>query len=238
MLPRLEIGGISLPTYWLMFAVGFLSIVVLMQYRRKQYSLTTVQAIFFSLLITLFGLTGTKLLAVIQNWDEVQERGLSAAGQSFFGAVFLLPVGMALCARLFRMRSLAAVDASAPCIASMIGFMRVGCFLNGCCGGWEAELFGLRFRWPTQAMESIGDFFVLGLLLQTEEQNRNAGKRYAMFLIGYGIVRFFVEFLRNTEKGLLGLGDGQWFAVLGILIGAVVLLRNAGTNNRKQKRNV
>ena len=201
---------------------------IIMLHNRFRYNLSAVQALVFTVFITFFGLSGTKVLGALQNWEEVRIKGLSAAGLSFFGAVFLIPVGMSLVAGFFRMKKADALDASAPCLASMIGFMRFGCFFAGCCGGWEAELLGLRFRWPTQAMESIGDFLVLGLILQMEERNLNPGKRYAVFLIGYGILRFFIEFLRDTEKGIFGLGDGQWLAVLGILIGIFVLLRNTG----------
>ena len=49
-------------------------------------------------------------------------------------------------------------------------------------------------------------------------ERKAEGKLYAVFLAGYGILRFFVEFLRDTPKGLLGLGDGQWLAILAVLI--------------------
>jgi len=227
MLPLIKIGPIGVSVYWLMFGIGVGSIVVLMQNRRLRYSLTRGKALLFAILITIFGLSGVKLLAVVENWQEVISKGISAAGQSFFGAVLLLPIGMMLCAKAFRMTKGSALDATAPCIASMIAIMRVGCFFEGCCGGMEAELFGFRFHWPTQAMESIGDFLILSILLQMEERNACAEKRYSVFLVGYGILRFFVEFLRDTEKMLLGLGNGQWFALIAVSIGGAILLRGS-----------
>ena len=107
-------------------------------------------------------------------------------------------------------------------MAAIVAFMRVGCFLNGCCGGTEVSLAGFTFEWPVQVIESLGDFLVLGLILHLEESCKIPGKLYAVFLGGYGILRFFVEFLRDTEKRLLGLGDGQWLAILAILISIFV----------------
>lgn len=229
MLPIITIGEVKVSTYWLMFTVGVCSMGALMLRRRETYSLTRVQALLFTLLLTVCGLAGTKLLYILENWRETVENGLTLGGQSFFGAVFLIPVLMALLGRLFSLPPGRSLDACAPCVASMIGFMRMGCFFNGCCGGWEAAVGSVHFHWPTQAVESLGDFCLLGLLLHMEEQERHPGRRYALFLLGYGVLRFFVEFLRDTEKDWLALGHGQWFALAGCLIGAALLLRETKT---------
>ena len=210
---------------------------VLMVRRRKQYSLSLLKALLATALITFFGVVGAKGLGAVQNWEGVQVDGLSAAGFSFFGAVFLVPVGLGLLAPVFGIKRAMMLDAIAPCFASIVAFMRVGCFLAGCCGGMEAELLGVRFHWPTQIIESLGDFFTLGLLLQMEEEGRYTGRRYAVCLGSYGILRFFVEFLRETEKRLLGLGDGQWFALFAVLLSITTLLRKKSDvkANRKDK---
>ena len=223
MLPAIKIGEMVFSTYWLMFYVGVLSMGVLMVRRRDRYHLSLVKALVVTGLITFFGMVGAKMLGALQNWGEVQEKGLSAAGFSFFGAVYMVPIGLVLCSGLLKIKRTVILDAIAPCLASIVAFMRVGCFCSGCCGGWEAEMFGFRFRWPTQAVESIGDFIVLSILLQMEEKKENEGKRYAVFLMGYGILRFFVEFFRDTKKGLFGLGDGQGFAILSVMIAVLVL---------------
>lgn len=218
MLPTMTIGMLQISTYWLMFVVGGCSMGVLMVRRRVRYSLSVSKALLFALLLAVCGLAGAKLLCFLEN-------GFVWGGVSFFGSVFLIPPLMGLLGRLFGLRPGQSLDACTPCVAIMIAFMRFGCFLNGCCGGWEMALGGFRFHWPTQAMESIGDFCILGMLLQMEERDAHPGKRYAVFLVGYGVLRFFVEFLRDTPKEWLGLGHGQWFAVLGCLIGAAVLFR-------------
>jgi len=225
MLPEIRVGTVELSTYWMMYAFGVIAIFALLQKNSARYHLTRLQAAILSVLVILFGTGGVKVLAILQNIEKAKAEGISAVGQSFFGAVFLIPVGMSLCAGFFRMSKSAALDAAAPCIAVMIGLMRVGCFLGGCCGGWEAELFGFRFHWPTQAMESIGDFAILGLLLQMESGKEYEGKRYAVFMTGYGCLRFLVEFLRDTEKGMLGLGAGQWFAAVSVIIGLAAIMR-------------
>ena len=105
----------------------------------------------------------------------------------------------------------------------MIGVMRFGCFLNGCCGGIQAKIFGQRFQWPTQALESIGDFVILLWLLNLEENKETEGKLYPRFLLTYGILRFIIEFLRDTPKDWLYLSHGQWFSL--IAVGIALLCR-------------
>ena len=42
---------------------------------------------------------------------------------------------------------------------------------------------------------------------------------YPVFIGVYGLFRFFLEFIRATEKGFLGFSNGQWFALLAVIIG-------------------
>lgn len=235
MLPYIVITGIWLSTYWVMFAVGVCSMGYLMFRRRRKYRFSAVQATIVTVALVVCGVVGTKLLYILENWKTVLEKGFSiSGGLSFFGAVFLVPVLMPLVGQLLKISAGQMLDICAPCGAAMVGFMRFGCFLNGCCGGWEADVCGVRFCWPTQAMESVGDFLILGFLLRMEAKGIHPGRRYAVFLVGYGVLRFFVEFLRDTPKVMLGLGNGQWLAILGALIGGLVLLQEKQT--RKDKK--
>lgn len=121
------------------------------------------------------------------------------------------------------------MDLCGPCVAIMIGCMRVGCFWGGCCGGWKMCIGDVRFNWPTQAMESVGDFAILFGLAQASEEEKYAGKLYPLFLVSYGIMRFFLEFLRDTAKDWLYLSHGQWFSLVAILIGLIWLRRSHKT---------
>lgn len=225
MLPVIALGRLQISSYWSMFVVGVCSMGALMLRRGRAYGFSPRRALALTLMLTVCGLLGTKLLYILENWRETVENGVTLGGQSFFGAVFLIPLLMPLGGSLLGISPARTLDACAPCVASIIGFMRMGCFLNGCCGGWEMTLGSLRFLWPAQAIESLGDFLILGFLLWQEEANAHQGRRYAVFMAYYGILRFFVEFCRDTPKDWLGLSHGQWFALLAVLLGGTVLLR-------------
>ena len=220
MLPTITLFTKSISTYYLVMLLGYCAMGALMHRRRERYGLSAWQAASFTTALMVSGVLGCKVLYVLQNLAEVRTHGLTAGGFSFFGAVFLIPPLMAAFGLALGLRPARSLDAAAPCVALMIAMMRVGCFLNGCCGGWVT---GWGFRWPTQAMESVGDFAILSWLLTVED--RGGRGLYPRFLVSYGAMRFCIEFLRDTEKAYLRLSDGQWCALAAVLIGAWALQR-------------
>lgn len=218
MYPAIQIGGVSLSTYYLMMLAGFLAMGYLMLHRKDYYKLSTSKACLFTVLLMLSGLLGCKLLYVLENLQDVAQNGLTLGGFSFFGAVFGIPLLMGMCGHLFGLGVKQSLDASAPCVAAMVGTIRFGCVLNGCCGGWNMKIGTISFYWPTQALESIGDFIILFWLLALEEKKKRSGELYLLFMLSYGAIRFWIEFLRDTPKDWLFFSHGQWFSAAAVFI--------------------
>ena len=228
MFSEICIFGLHISTYYSMMFLGLIAMIVLMVKRRELYKISELRAVAFSLILMVVGVLGCKALYWLENWQDVQE-GPNVGGFSFFGAVFLVPILMPLFGLIFGLSPGQAIDACAPCVAAMLTLIRVGCFLSGCCGGWAVQIGSLQFRWPTQAMESIGSLCILFSLLCMEERKICKGKRYAVYTLEYGILRFFVEFLRDTPKDWIALSHGQWFSIVGCLFSAAVLLHGENT---------
>lgn len=223
MITTLRIGSLSISTYWLMLCVGAIGMLVCLWCRRYRFNLLKQQCIIFTLLLTVVGVIGAKLLFILENFQETLTNGVSMGGVSFFGSVFLIPLLMPLVGKMFRLSGSQTMDICGPCVAIMIGCMRVGCFFSGCCGGWEMCVGEICFRWPTQAVESIGDFAILGVLLNREKSNVQTGSLYPMFMASYSIMRFVIEFFRETVKDWLYLSHGQWFALAALTVGLIWL---------------
>lgn len=187
-------------------------------YQRKKYSLSVFACVLFTLLLTAAGVFGAKLMffaeSGFRSWD----------GISFFGSVFLIPVLMSLVGLFFRLTPGRSLDLCAPCVAVMIAVLRVNCFLSGCCGGWSVCVGSYCFSWPTQIVESLGDVAILYYLLKRADGEDVPGHGYPWFMVLYGIMRFLLEFLRDTPKDWLRLSHGQWFALVSALFGGLVLL--------------
>jgi len=212
--------------YWLFMVAGAVGVFICLLYRRKRFDLNALQCAGFSLLAVAVAYFGAKVLYALENWETFWSSGLSWSGLSLFGSVFMIPVLIPVIGRLFGLRSSQSLDICGPCAAVMLGFVRAGCHFGGCCGGWIAQLGERSFRWPTQIVESIGAFAILGLLLQLEEDGKHTGKLYPVFMIAYGGLRFVVEFFRDTAKPWLGLGHGQWFGLAAILTGLLWLRKS------------
>lgn len=225
MIPLIRLGNIEISTYWMMMALGYLAMLLLMLKRRGRFNLKKWQSVAFTSLLMLSGLFGCKVLYCLESLEEVKAQGLTVSGGfSFYGAVFLIPPLMVCFGMLFHLRPKQTMNAAAPCVALMVGVIRFGCFLNGCCGGKRAALLGLTFHWPTQAIESIGDFVILFWLLSVEKNSEEA-HLYPRFMLAYGVLRFFVEFLRDTPKDWGALSHGQWFSLAAIMISTGIFVR-------------
>ena len=96
MLPVISLGSVQISMYWLMFVVGVCAMGALALRARDRYALSVGRALALTVMLTVCGLLGTKLLYILENWRETLENGLTLGGQSFFGAVYLIPLLMPL----------------------------------------------------------------------------------------------------------------------------------------------
>lgn len=215
-IPTLPSLDISIPTYPLMIGVGAIGMLVCTLLRRDRFSLNRLQCIFFTLILTACGITGAKVLYVLENIQDAFSGSLAPGGVSFFGSVYLIPLAMPLIGKLFGQTPSKTNDLCAPCVAIMIAFIRIGCLMNGCCGGRVVYMGNYYFSWPTQIMESIGDFTICYLLLRAERQESKQGLLYPLFMIYYSVLRFFIEFLRYKPDAWLYWGNGHWFSLAAI----------------------
>ncbi len=211
MFPTLRTGIASVSTLPVMLVLGTLGMALSVLRRRARFGLTRLRAVLLTLMLTAVGVAGARILYILENGPE--------GGVSFYGSVFLIPLLMPLAGRLLGLRFRQTMDICGPCVAIMIGCLRVNCFLSGCCGGWTVCLGKLCFAWPTQALDSIGDFIIGGWLMHLEEQGQGNGRLYPLFMAAYSIMRFFLEFLRDTPKNVLGMSNGQWYAIIAVLAG-------------------
>ncbi len=92
----------------------------------------------------------------------------------------------------------------------------------------EKNTFGeLIYRHPSQLYEMGKNLFIFGTLLFIGK--RKAGTQFFTFLVMYGILRFFIEFIRLPDPQLghiIGfLSMGQLLCIPMVIIGAFGLWR-------------
>ncbi|MEO5711943.1 MAG: prolipoprotein diacylglyceryl transferase family protein [Luteolibacter sp.] len=86
---------------------------------------------------------------------------------------------------------------------------RIGCLKAGCCGGMVCS-FG---TWPSVAVEIGFQIVALAVLLVLRRNKWQTGQHFHLFLMAYGLFRFFHEFMRATPKLFFGLSGYQLIAL-------------------------
>ena len=139
----------------------------------------------------------------------------------------------------------------APCSITVAhGFGRLGCFFAGCCYGittgtkwdmafpiWNSnwEITGHVYHLPTQLYEAIFLFIIFGimsLLVLKKDFKYNM----PVYLIAYGIWRFFLEFIRDDDRGSFigNISPSQFWSIVMLAIGvALIFLINYIYKNKK-----
>src|SRR5690606_7378507 len=150
-----------------------------------------------------------------------------------------------LFARKKTYRFLEVGDFIAPLIPLGLAAGRLGNFINGELWGRPTTMpWGMVFpptgdgipRHPSQLYEmGLEGFALFAILWWFARKPRPVGQISAVFLMGYGVFRFLVEFTRAPDSflGLLagGLSMGQLLSLPMILAGAIIFALSAKKSN-------
>ena len=186
------IGGHSFSTYWTIFLLGMVGMLVLNSFRCKKFHLKLYVSWILTILFVFSGFLGAKILFYIENPVALMESGLRLDGVSFFGTVFLVPLVMYLVCRMVKMHYGRVMDFLSPSFMLMIATLRMGCLVNGCCGGISLVFAGVYVKkFPTQITECVCDLLLLAGLLFYERFWEKEGRLYYFIMLYYGIIRFF-----------------------------------------------
>lgn len=166
-------------------------------------------------------------------------------GMSFHGGLLGVIMAILLFARKRNVPFLAVGDFVAPLVPIGLGAGRIGNFINGELWGRATDVpWAVIFastdpdrlpRHPSQLYQ----FALEGVLLFTlvwvfSRKPKPVGAVAGMFLLGYGAVRFVVEFFRQPDAHLglnsMGLSQGQLLSLPMIVIGGFIIYR-AYTNS-------
>jgi phosphatidylglycerol:prolipoprotein diacylglycerol transferase len=158
-------------------------------------------------------------------------------GMSFHGGFLGVILALWWYARSHQQRWLAITDFIAPLVPLGLGAGRIGNFINAELWGRATDApWAMVFpnvdrvpRHPSQLYEFALEGVVLFCVLWWfSAKPRPRGAVSALFLIGYGLFRFAVEFTREPDSflGLLafGLSMGQWLSLPMVVAGVWMLV--------------
>ena len=246
----LSIGPIAIRWYSVMYVVGYVLGYRLALRRietgRSSISRTDLDNLIWYLVAGM--LLGARVVYVlVYGRAEYTEHPLEAfaiwrGGLSFHGAIAGMTVAIALFARRYRHSILDVTDLVALCGAPGLFFGRIGNFINGELYGRSTNVpWAMIFpadplhvpRHPSQLYEAFAEGVLLSALLwwidglaRARGYNRR-GLMTALFLVGYAIARFSLEFTRqpDAQLGLVvgPLSMGQVLSTIMLGIGLALL---------------
>lgn len=210
----------SHPIYWygVLMALAFLAGISHWQWlgRRTGRDVSLAGDLAFWLMIG--GIIGARIAYVFSNFDyfraapqeiiRIDQGGLIYYGGFIGGAIMFFVV-----ARWRRINPLDLADFTITALPLGHAFGRIGCFLNGCCGGALAPhpsglTCGLT-HYPVQLYEALFNLSLYAFLTWFYLNRRNArnGTVLALYLMTYPIIRFLLEFIRGDDRMRLGALD-------------------------------
>lgn len=207
-----RIGGITVYSYGFMLFLAFLVgiFVTGRELKRRGYDPAAVYPV--ALAAVVGGVLGARLFYIIGHWSEFSGNwgaifDLNMRGLVFYGGLALAVPLCLLVNRLTGVPAAVMADSVAVTMPLSLAVARIGCFLNGCCGGkpsglpWAVTFPGSAASvHPTQLYELVLDLLLFTLILRARKGLRSGWATFLLFLSGYGLVRFLVEFFRYHPR--------------------------------------
>ncbi len=214
----LKVGRVAFYTYGLCIAAGVLAGMFYLRSKAPRYGLTVKRVYDLVFFMFISGLLGGRLLFVAMNlrrfdsfFDvfKVWEGGLV-----FYGGFAASLATFFILMKVWKVRIPAVLDVLGPTGALIHAIGRLGCFFAGCCYGYETGLpwgvifsnpqslapLGIRIH-PTQVYASLGNAVIFVILHRRLGKKLFDGEVFLWYMIGYGMLRFFNEFLRADPRG-------------------------------------
>jgi phosphatidylglycerol:prolipoprotein diacylglycerol transferase len=243
MQPEIHILGITLQTFGLMMAIGFLVAGVAAGAYLKELRRPVDWAYEMVFAALVGGVVGARLWWIGENWSDAQDDLLgslfSGSGLVWYGGA----IGGAIAVLLWAWRrgtlDFVTLDVAAVPLAAGYAIGRIGCQLAGD-GDYGKDWNG---PWamaypngtvptdtpvhPTPVYETLAMGLVALLLWRCRHRWR-PGTLFGLYLVLAGAERFLVEFVRRNDAMLLGLTQPQVISVVMVAGGAVLMWLRRG----------
>jgi phosphatidylglycerol:prolipoprotein diacylglycerol transferase len=248
MKPEIHILGISIKTFGVTFALGFLACGAVVARRLRELGKPADWAyeIVFAALIG--GVVGARGYYVIEKYQQVKHDLLgsvfSGSGLVWYGGAIGGAIGVIGWMRWRRVLELRMLDMCATALALGYAIGRIGCQVSG-----DGD-YGIRssLPWamgyphgtlptppgvkvqPTPIYETVTMCLLAYLLWHLRDRVR-PGVVFALYLLFSGLERFLVEFIRRNKEVIVGLTAPQLESIGLCVVGLawlVVLVRRGG----------
>ncbi|WP_029551373.1 prolipoprotein diacylglyceryl transferase [Thermocrinis jamiesonii] len=231
-----EVFGIKIYTYGVLVAMGvFLAYFLLLRLGKKE-GLNVNHIENTLLLALIFGIVISRITYIMEHPEQIKSIAdvfaIWQGGLTFFGGLIGGIVGVLIGTYKYKLPIWKIADLSVIAVAIAHSIGRLGCTSAGCCYGkpFLAENInpGIHFSdkfpffyvvfpegavappymplYPTQLMEFLGLLVIFFILLLFSKRKPFDGFLFALYMLLYGALRFFLEFYRGVTPPIQPIG--------------------------------
>ncbi|NND65704.1 MAG: prolipoprotein diacylglyceryl transferase [Gammaproteobacteria bacterium] len=233
----LHLGPVAVRWYGLMYLLGFAIAWYLLRHlgrdRKPMWSGRQIEdVIFYGVMGVVIG--GRLGYMLFYGWQELVANPINIikiweGGMSFHGGLIGVIVAMAWYGKVNQREFFEMTDLIVPAVPPGLGFGRLGNFINGELWGKPTDVpWGFMVngegRHASQLYEALLEGLLLFLILWWLSKSKPPRMALSgVFLLGYGIFRFMIEFVRVPDSHL-GYLAGEWVTMGQLLSLPMILL--------------
>jgi phosphatidylglycerol:prolipoprotein diacylglycerol transferase len=238
----------TIHTYGFFVAVAFIAAIFYLSHsieKSKEKIISQNDLYSLVMYIMIFGVVGARLFFVFTDLNEFILYPLNIfkiwqGGLVFYGGFIAVIIFMYAYAKRKKIFLFKLGDFFVPALALGHALGRIGCFFAGCCYGKESSLpwavvfineksLAVREKplHPTQLYEAFANFLLFVCLHFYSKKERRSGVSFAVYIIGYAVLRFVIEFFRSDYRGTqyFGLSVAQIISVFLFAAGVFIICR-------------
>ena len=240
MQPEIHVLGISLKTFGIVFACGFIAAGAILIRRLRELGKPIDYAYEMAFAALIGGLVGSRVYYVVQNYSQVKHDPIgslfSGSGLVWYGGVIGGAIAVCAWAAWRGMLGLGLLDLASVPLAMGYAIGRIGCQVSG--DGDYGKVSSLPWAMgyphgtvptapgvkvqPTPIYETLAMGLIAWWLWRMRDRFR-PGALFAFYLLLGGLERLLVEFARRNHRVVAGLTTPQLESVALMIVGALWL---------------
>jgi phosphatidylglycerol:prolipoprotein diacylglycerol transferase len=235
MRPEIHVLGLSIKTFGVMFAVGFIAAGAVLARRLEELRKPVDWAYEIIFAALLGGLVGSRVYYLVQHRDDLHggilSNVFSGTGLVWYGGALGGMLAVVLWAHRRRFLGLGLLDLAAPGLALGYAIGRIGCQVSGDGDYGVASSLPWAMAYPHGTVPTdiavhptpIYETVAVGLIawgLWRARDTMRPGLLFAAYLVLTGFERLLVEFIRRNDDVALGLTAPQLESLVLAAVGA------------------
>jgi phosphatidylglycerol---prolipoprotein diacylglyceryl transferase len=258
MRPEIHLLGISLKTFGIVFACGFIAAGAILLRRLRELGKPPDWSYEMAFAALVGGLVGSRVYYIVQNYSQVKHDLLgslfSGSGLVWYGGVIGGALAVVAWAWWRKMLGLGLLDLASIPLAMGYAIGRIGCQLSGDGDYGKPSTLPTSMAYPhgtvptphgvtvlpTPIYETVSMGIVAWWLWRMRDAFR-PGALFAFYLLLSGLERLLIEFIRRNHRVALGLTVPQFESIALMVLGLAwlaLLARHGGVRTVGRTRAV